>query len=84
MKKILRAIPVASGDDFNIVVEETETETQYTMEIVGFYYGEIADEDTLQFANRKLKSVIDKDTDETVSFIDLILNDKDSNAILID
>ena len=84
MRKILRAIPVNSGDDFNIVVEETETETHHTMEIVGFYYGEITKEDTLRFANRKLKVTFDKDPNDSFSYIDLELNNKNSNAILID
>ena len=84
MRKILRAIPVNSGDDFNIVVEETETEAHHTMEIVGFYYGEITKEDTLRFANRKLKVTFDKDPNDSFSYIDYELNRKNSNAILID
>ena len=84
MRKILRAIPVNSGDDFNIVVEETETETHHTMEIVGFYYGEITKEDTLHFANHKLKVTFDKDPDDSFLYIDYELNRKNSNAILID
>ena len=84
MKKILRAIPLDSGDDFNIVVEETETETHHTMEIVGFYYGEITKEDTLRFANHKLKVIFDKDLNNPFPYIDYELNRKNSNAILID